>query len=646
MTRPGYAVVAGPAGVLSIWPDGRPLPVSWSPTGHHGSVDECLDAIEDIMPPLVGPGRAADPQGSGTESSIVAFFADSRNRYPDRPAVSDADRSLTYAELDAASDRIAAALRVRDLGHEARIAVYLPRGVPVFVALLGILKAGCVYVPIDTSYSAARRDVMIRESGTALVITTADQAPDEFPSSTVEELAAATPLEDALPITGDHAACVLFTSGSTGRPKAIVLEHRNISYFARNPALPALRPSDRVGHVSSLSFDAFHFDAWCTLAAGAEIVVLPTMPQLVGSDVQRELRRLRITAMLVPTMAVNHVIREDQEAFASLRVLHTGGDVIVPSVCRDLVAAGFLGEFWNLYGPSECATACTGYRITEVPEGAESVPIGADLAGAAVYVLDQDGRAVPDGAVGELCIGGAGVGRGYLGQPRETATRFVPDPFAPGGGRLYRTGDLGRRRPDGLLEFVARVDDQVKIRGYRVEPREVERILTRHEGVLDVAVVAVGDDDSRHLVALVVAGSSLSLPALRKSVADIGPDYLVPSAILAVDKIPANSHGKRDSTTLRELARRELERRRRIVAPRDEVERRLANLWRELLAVEEVGLDDDFFALGGNSMLAFRFRRRVTKDLGVTLDMHDVLSTPVLAEIADLVRASTATVGT
>jgi amino acid adenylation domain-containing protein len=642
VTRPGYTVVTGPAGALSVWPDDRPLPVSWSPTAHRGSTDECLDTIERIMPALIGPDRAAGPDDSAADS-IVAFFAASRRRHPDRPAVSDDERSLTYAELDAASDRVAAGLRARDLDHEARIAVYLPRCVHVFVALLGILKAGGVYVPIDTSYSAARRDMMIRASGASLVITTPDLAPDDVPACTVDELAA-TPSVGAVPVTGSHAACVLFTSGSTGQPKAIVLEHRNIAYFARNTALPTLRPDDRVGHVSSLSFDAFHFDTWCSLAAGAEIVVLPTMPQLVAGDAHRELRRRRITAMLVPTMAVNHVVREDHEAFASLRILHTGGDVIVPSVCRDLLAGGFRGEFWNLYGPSECATACTGHRITEVPDGAESVPIGTDLAGAQVHVLGPDGRVVRDGCVGELYIGGAGVGRGYLGQPRETATRFVPDPFAPGGGRLYRTGDLGRRRPDGRLEFVARADDQVKIRGYRVEPREVERILIRHEGVLDAAVVAVGDDDSRHLVALVVSGTTLSLPALRQAVADVGPDYLVPSAILALDRIPANAHGKRDTAKLRELAKQELDRRRRIVAPRDDVERHLANLWRELLAVEEVGLEDDFYALGGNSMLAFRFRRRVTRDLGVTLDMHDVLGTPVLAGIADLVRARTTAV--
>jgi hypothetical protein len=229
------------------------------------------------------------------------------------------------------------------------------------------------------------------------------------------------------------------------------------------------------------------------------------------------------------------------------------------------------------------------------------------------------------------------VARGYLGLPAETEARFLTDPFTPGG-RMYRTGDLARWNSAGELEFLSRVDDQVKIRGYRVEPREAERVLTRHESVFDAAVLVEGEGDSRYLVAIVAGVAGISVKQVRDYATETLPDYLVPAAIVVVDRIPANEHGKRDAAKLRDLARRELERRRTLVAPRDDCERHLAEVWQDLLAVEQVGADDDFFALGGNSMLAFRLRRRLTRELDVELDMHEVLNTTVLSGLAELIR--------
>ena len=578
------------------------------------------------------------------EQDLLRLFAASRRRYSGRTAVTDGPCSITYAELDLAADAVAANLRRHGLAREGRVAVYLPRGTDFFIALLGILKAGHAYVPIDTMYSAARRDLMIRASGASVTITTAGLLASlegaGLAGVTMDELADHPPADESgLPAAGSQAACVLFTSGSTGEPKAVVLEHRNICYLACNGGLPALRPDDRVAHVSSLSFDPFHMEMWCTLAAGAQIVVLPSMAELVKGNVGQALRRHEITVLVSPTMAVNHAIRADPEAFSGLRLLHAGGDVLLPAACRDLLAGGFGGRFYNLYGPTECATACTGHHVAAVLPEAEIIPIGTALQGAIAYVLDADCQLVPDGAIGELYIGGAGVARGYLGMPRETAIRFLPDPFWVTAGRMYRTGDLVRRNPAGELEFIGRADDQVKIRGYRVEPGEVERALMRDDHVLDAAVIADGEAGNRHLVALIAGTTALSLRDLRRNLAGTLPHYMIPVVILAVEAIPANGHGKRDTGKMRLLARSELERRRKLMPPRDEVERGLADVWRELLAVEEVGMEDDFYALGGDSMLAFRLRQRLTRDLGVVLSMREVLRTPVLGGLADLVRA-------
>jgi amino acid adenylation domain-containing protein len=630
-----YSVVTNGHKHFSVWPEALPVPKGWRRTGFTGDRARCLDEVAALWP--AGPDTSAGPGGGDT---LVTLFSDAVAEHGDQEAVGDHDGALTYRELEALADGITCELRGLGVGRGDRVAFHLGRGARVFAAMLGILKAGAAYVPIDTRYPQARRDLMVGESGAEVVLTDAAHA------ASVSGLGRKIlVVDDVRPqpaelvaVDGGDAAAVLFTSGSSGTPKAIVLEHRNLVHFARNPSLPALTPADRVGHVSSLSFDAFHFETWCAFAGGARIVVLPTIPDLLGTDIQRELRRNRVTAMLVPTMAVNHIVREDIDAFASLRVLHTGGDVLSPAACRELLSGAFDGEFRNLYGPTEGTTAVTAHRVEEVAPDADTVPIGHPLAGAAVYVLGADLAEVAAGEVGELYIGGAGVARGYLRQPGLTAAKFLPDPFAADGSRMYATGDLARVRPGGAIEFVGRADDQVKIRGYRVEPREVERVVAAHPDVRDAAVLVSGDGQDKHLVALVVPYERISPKELREHVAQRLPDFMTPSSFVRVPEIPATDHGKRDLERLRELVAAHTERTARRVEPRDDVERVLAEIWEELLAVEEIGATDDFFALGGNSLLAFRMQRRIGERLGVVLEPKDVLANSELAGLAALIR--------
>ncbi|MGH3527362.1 MAG: non-ribosomal peptide synthetase [Pseudonocardiaceae bacterium] len=586
------------------------------------------------------------PYGLGT---IIDLFAKTAAKHPDRPAASDGHRRLSYMELDTKARALADELRTRGIGREDHVALHLVRGVQVFVALLGVLKAGAAYVPVDTRYPDTRRDLMMRDSRAKLVITEPDRVEllaglgVEVYGLDLEELTSASP-EQTYQVDERDAAAVLFTSGSSGQPKAVVLEHRNIVHFARNISLPALMPDDRVGHISSLSFDAFHFETWCAFAAGAEIVVLPTMPDLINSDIQRELRRRRITAMLVPTMAVNHVMREDRHAFSPLRILHTGGDVISPTACRELLNGSFSGIFSNLYGPTEATTACTVHQINEVAADADTVPIGTPLAGSSVYLLDDWLDEVAEGVVGQLHIGGSGVARGYLAQGSLTAEKFLPDPFAAEGRRMYATGDRAVRCSSGVLEYVGRTDDQVKIRGHRVEPREVERTLSQHKEVREAAVLVAGGTIATHLVALVVSDEQISPKQLRKYAVSVMPDFMVPGSFVLVPEIPANDHGKRDLDQLRQLADEHVRRGENRVAPRDQVERHLAAIWEDLLAVEQIGATDDFFALGGNSLLAFRVQRRISRELGVALEPRDVLTNSELGGLATLIRERKETV--
>lgn len=638
MSDTEYQIVGNGEGRLSTWPVDRMTPAGWKPLGFTGTQDKCdaeIDArgMDDSLLELSGP-------------TLVDLLAATVDRCGDRPAVSDESSTLTYRELDRRSDRLCVRLAAAGVRRGDRVVVHRERGVDTLVGIVAILKAGAAYVNVDTRYPRSRRDNMVRDCRPRLVLTQPgwDDAVERPPGCDV--LAWTSEAEHTGPVVADEVqgprggdvASVLFTSGSSGAPKAIMLEHRNLMYFATNHGLPALRPGDRVGQVSSISFDAFHFECWCAVAAGAEIVVLPPMGDLVARDLRRELRQRRITAMLAPTMVINSVVHEDRDAFSPLRLLLSGGDVLQPEACRTLLSGSFDGELYNLYGPAEGTTACTGHLVAEVAPDADSVPIGTELAEAVVHVLDGELREVPPGTTGEIHIGGPGVARGYLDQPALTARRFLPDPFLGAGARMYATGDLARRREDGVLEFLGRADEQFKVNGYRVEPGEVERVLGRHPEVRDVMVTAVGTPEDRRLVAVVVPHGSLPPQELRSFAEGELPDYMVPGSIILTETIPSTEHGKRAIDEVEALVADHLRRTHAHVPPDNETERYLASLWESLLSVEVIGSTDEFLSLGGNSLIAFRVQRQVQRDQGVTLSAREVLDIGELGKIAELIE--------
>jgi amino acid adenylation domain-containing protein len=571
--------------------------------------------------------------------TLTELFSRSVRMFAKRPAVSDDRRSFTYEELDAASGRLARRLQMLGVGDEDRVGIYMSRSVDVIVAVLGVLKAGAGYVAVDTRYPDARRDHMLRASGAKTVLVQSSWAEriHHLGLSAVVVDGDSEPADEsaAVDVSPSNAASILFTSGSSGEPKGILLEHRNIVAFALNPSLPPLTPDDRMGQVSSLSFDAFHFEMWTTLARGGEIVVLPPVPELLATDIRRQLKRRRITVMLVPTMVLNHVVREDRDAFSSLRILCVGGDVLLPSAARELLTGEFTGRLYNLYGPAEITTACSGHQVSLADTEHDSVPVGRPLDGFTIYVMGPDGRPAGPDVVGEIYVGGPGVARGYLGPTALTEERFVGNPIPGGPPRLYRTGDLAQQGSDGTLEFVGRADRQVKIRGYRVEPGEVERTLRRCGDVRDAVVMAAdGAGHEPRLVAFVEIEKPVTLEVVRNYAKASLPHFMVPSQFVAVAEVPANDHGKRDFDALRELLAQEDQRRADYAEPVGATERWLADAWGELLSVEAVGRNDDFFDLGGHSILAFRMRSRVERALGVSLAFGTLLEHSTLRELA------------
>ncbi len=572
---------------------------------------------------------------SGPSSTLVDLLSSTVNRYPDRVAVSDDSGSVTYRELADRVRELARHLVSRGIGPGDTVAVLLPRTVDLVVAVHGVLLAGAAYLPLDVDYPAARRDTMMRDGGARAVLTIDGLRP----AAGAPDCCRTEPPRDFPTPQPDAAACLLFTSGSTGAPKGIVLEHRHVTWFATTPSIPALVPGDRTAQASSPGFDTFTFEMWRTVAGGAELVVMPSIRDMIGTDLKRELRRRRITAMLAPAAALNHVVRYNRDCFNGLRLLCSGGDVLLPSTCRALRAGGFTGELLNLYGPTETTVACTAYRVEDLPARADvqGVPIGRALEGVDLHVLDADMNPLPDGQMGELYVGGAGVSRGYIGPAGLTDERFLPGPGAPGD-RLYRTGDLVVRDAGGVLDYRGRSDDQVKISGVRVEPAEVERALCRH-GVTEAAVTASGPPDQRRLVAFLVLDRPLPLRGLRTALAAELLPQLVPHDLVVVGAIVTDHHGKRDWKQLDTIHRDRARDRAEHVAPRDGTERFLSDLWEELLTVERVGATDDFFELGGHSLLAVRARSAIRTRLGVAMAPESIFEHSLLEDLAAAIRS-------
>ncbi|MFI1409873.1 amino acid adenylation domain-containing protein [Streptomyces sp. NPDC020707] len=585
--------------------------------------------------PVTTPSEVTTGEGR----TLVDLFSASVVKFPHRTAVSDDEGALTYAELDLRSNALAGELCRLGVSMEDRVGLYMDRSIDVFVAILGILKAGAAYVAVDPRYPDSRRDLMLVNSGVRLVLTREDWADRLAHLDLTVSPFRNIPVVESPPVVAGriapvNAAYVLFTSGTTGAPKAIVVEHRNVVAFAYNSYMPTLGSGDRTGQISSLSFDSFNFEMWTTLASGAESVVLPPIPNLLDADFQSQMRSRRISAMFVPTLAFNHIVREDPDSFSALRILLVGGDIINPSVCRAFLSGGFKGEFFNVYGPSETTTFCTIHPVSHDEAALETIPIGRPLTGVTARILTPELQAVIPGEVGELHIGGVGVARGYLDAPSLTEERFLPDPNDPFHAPLYRTGDLVRERGDGAIEFIGRVDRQLKIRGYRVEPSEVECALRRHPLVHEAAVLASGEASDRRLIAVVVLDGPVPVKELRGFAETELPDFMVPRHFIVVSDISADVHGKRDMALLQDVVACHEKRRVGLTPPAPGIESEIAEIWEDLLGTEGVGREDHFFDLGGHSMLAFRVKSRIERQCNVSIDLLTIMDNPHLADLA------------
>ncbi|MGW7486404.1 non-ribosomal peptide synthase/polyketide synthase [Streptomyces sp. NPDC054786] len=560
--------------------------------------------------------------------SPVDLFAEQVHRTPDAVALVGEDgREVTYRQLADWSERVARRLVADGLAAEGRVALLMDRSAALVVAQLAVLKAGGAYVPVDGRAPEERRRMLLDAAGVTAQLT-------------AEEVAAARTAEPAepagapaLPPTDpDRLAYVMFTSGSTGTPKAVGVRHRDVAALATDSRFTG-PVCERVLLHSPVAFDAATFEVWSPLLNGGRVVVAP--PGAVDAALLRRLATGGEVTALWLTAGLFRLLSQDApDCFAGLRQVWTGGDVVPAAAVRRVLTACPGLTVVDGYGPTEATTFATSFAMTDAAAVPDTVPIGPPLDDMRVHVLDARMRPVPPGTAGELFLAGEGVARGYLGRPGATADRFVADPSGPPGARMYRTGDLARRRLDGTVEFLGRADDQVKIRGFRVEPGEVEGVLAAHPGVADVAVLAREErPGTKRLVAYVVGHDGLDTEAMRAYARQTLPDYLVPTAFVPLAALPLSANGKVDRAALPAPGSPD---RPEPVAPRTEAERRTTQVWAEVLGVERVGVEDDFFALGGDSILSIRLTSRLAEAFGTELTPRAVFTHPTPAALAAL----------
>ncbi|WP_429384598.1 amino acid adenylation domain-containing protein [Mucilaginibacter sp. UYCu711] len=590
------------------------LPISKLPIIGHAELNTLLIDFN---------GREID---FSNEPNVINLIEEQVENNPDATAILYGEQRLSYRELNNRANQLSIYLRNKGIKAETLVPICIERSPELIVGLLAILKAGGAYVPIDPTYPQERILFMIADINSGFVVSTSahkqtfrsvadlqvinlDQLHlDKIKEEQIENHTSLIPLEQL--------AYVIYTSGSTGRPKGVMIEHRNllnlVQWHKREYEVAA---SSCATAMSGISFDAFGWEIWPYLCCGASILILNDEQRRISMDLLAKFHDHNITHSFIPTALARDFVAITRNKPLSLKYLLTGGDKLPGLNFRELSYS-----FVNNYGPTENTVVSTNYKVSNekaVP------PIGKPIVNTKIYILDKERQIVPIGIPGELYIGGAQVGRGYLNRPEFTIANFTANPFVEDDkNQLYRSGDLGRWLPDGNIEYLGRVDNQIKLRGYRIELGEIESVLIQSDMVKQAVVVLKEDHiGNQKLVAYVVPEFSFDRQDMELYLERKLPRYMIPTVWLTIDHIPINSNGKVDPKALPEPNSSEVYSQ-IYVAPRNDLEQKLADIWQKLLGVERVGINDNFFELGGHSLLAMRLASYIEKELQVTVPIQ------------------------
>ncbi|VBB05118.1 phosphopantetheine attachment site [Lucifera butyrica] len=575
--------------------------------------------------------------------TVVGLFEEQAAKVRDNTAVTLGMERLSYQELNGKANQLARQLRQKGIKANHVVGILAERSPAMLVGLLGILKAGAAYLPIDPDYPAERVGYMLADSGATVLLTQRDLAgKTAFTGETVD-------LEDHQLYSGDRTnlylqqkpddlAYVIYTSGSTGKPKGVEIEHASlvnlITWHQRTYSLSA---ADRATLLAGPAFDAAVWEIWPYLTAGAGLYIPNQEIRSSLSGLIRWLRETGITVSFMPTPLAEALLGEEWPADAPLRALLTGGDQLHRRPPRNLPF-----DLVNHYGPTESTVVATCAKVDPAGAGDMLPSIGRPIDNTRIYIVGKNNQLQPVGVDGELCIGGDGLARGYLNRPELTAEKFIANPFIPGE-RMYRTGDLARWLPDGSLEYLGRMDQQVKIRGFRVELGEIEAELGKHPAVRETVVLAKDDGaGGKYLCAYLVTGRKVAVAELREHLNRGLPGYMVPAAFVELAAIPLTPNGKIDRNALPE-PEAGIHTGTEYVAPANETEARMARLWQEVLGVERVGMKDNFFELGGHSLKTITLAARIHKEFGVEVSLTDLFKAPTIQELVKNMAGRAAT---
>lgn len=570
-------------------------------------------------------------------------------RSPQALAITAGCKSLTYLDLESRANRLARHLRSLGVGPEVIVALCMERSISQVVGALSILKAGGAYLPLDPSYPAERLRFVLEDSQAAFLLTE-DHLGEKLSGSRCRvvsvdgtdriQIECQSPERPANATRLENLAYVIYTSGSTGTPKGVEITHEsllNLVQWHRDAF--HVTSEDRATYLAGLGFDASVWELWPYLTAGASVHLPEESVRTDPESLRRWLVWQEITIGFVPTPLTERLIALSWPSSTSLRILLTGGDVL-----HRFPPPGLPFTLVNNYGPTECTVVATSGVVPARKKPSGRPTIGMPIANTHIYILDENLDRLPSGAPGELFIGGAGVGRGYLNHPELSAQKFLPDlSDSNRGARMYRSGDLVRLLGDGQIEFLGRVDDQIKIRGHRIEPNEITSVLDENPAVQQSVVVARElQDGEKSLVGYIVLvpGANVSAGELKSAVRNRLPEYMVPAVFVQLESLPISPSGKVDRTILPPVTAANALPESVFVAPRTPVEEKVAEILAQLLGLERVGAEDNFFMLGGHSLLGTQLILRVRDTFGIELSLRTIFEAPTAAELAACVESS------
>ena len=569
--------------------------------------------------------------------TISRLFEMQAEQTPNAVAIVSDTQVFTYEDLNSWANQIASVLQIKGVGPDSVVALLTGRTPELIAGMLGILKAGGAYLPIASDLPVERIAYMLSDSGAALLLQsekTEKQLLDiECEQIIIEDIQKQGKTKNVDSSAGPHSlAYIIYTSGSTGKPKGVMIEQRSVIRLVKNSNYITFTPEDRLLMTSSIGFDVGSFEIFGPLLNGAALHLSDQQTFLDSHQLKRYIEHQGITTIWLTSSLFNHLTEQNEQTFSQLKHLIIGGEALSPShvnrirnVCPEV-------SIWNGYGPTENTTFSTCLHIQKTYE--LSIPIGRPVGNSTAYILNQWGVLQPVGAVGELCVGGDGVARGYLGRPDLTKEKFVPHPFAPGD-RLYRTGDLARWLPDGTIEYVGRIDDQVKVRGYRVELGEIETAFRQIDGVKEAAVLArTAQTGSKELFGYISVKAGTNAEQVRSLLACSLPNYMIPAYIIEMENLPLTSNGKLNRKALPEP---DFASKQTYIPPRNELEEQLALIWQEVLGIQRIGIEDSFFELGGDSIKALQVSARLGRH-GLSLQVSDLFRRPKIKDLSPFIR--------